>query len=100
MANALDPSQMTLGEAVIRYRLTGEPFPPHLTSGMTPIKGTDKPRKDSLAGKLQWGRPWYRLGGKGHDGNGNPMHGRAPGQILANFLDGVTKDEINSQGGN
>lgn len=100
MANSLDPSEMTFGDAVIRYRTTGQPFPAHLLIGMKPIRGTEKPKKDTLASKFNWGQPWYRKNGKGHDGNGNPMHGRPPGQILRSFLDGVTKDQINSEGGN
>lgn len=100
MANSLDPGEMTFGDAVIRYRATGEPFPAHLLVGCTPVRGTEKPKKDSLPQKLNWGKPFYRAGGNGHDGNGNPLHGRAPGQILRNHLDALTKADINSQGGN
>lgn len=96
MANSLNVENMTFAEALIRYRVTGVPIPAHLKDRVSgPIKGTDKPRADRLPSRLQWGRPWYRNGGNAHDGNGNAMHGRAPGQINHRAVDELTKADIN-----
>jgi hypothetical protein len=97
MANSLDESEMTLAGAIIRYRLTGVPLPAHLRElGITPVKGTSKPRgTDRLPTKLNWSKPWYRLGGNGHDGNGSSMHGRSPGQIDHHRIGELTKADIN-----
>lgn len=96
MANSLDESEMTFAEALIRYRLTGVPIPAHLKHRMNgPIKGTDKPRADRLADRFQWGKPWYRSGGRAHSGNSNPMHGRSPGVIDHRSVGELTKADIN-----
>lgn len=96
MANSLDEENMTFAGALIRYRLTGVPIPAHLKSHVSgPIKGTDKPRADRLPSRLQWGRPWYRNGGRAHDGNGNAMHGRSVGQVNHRTVGELTKADIN-----
>ena len=78
MANSLSKSQITIGQAMTDYFRYGIPIPDHLKSevaNMTPIVGTEKPTNYPLGRNFQWNKPFYRKGGKGHDGNGNPMHG-------------------------
>lgn len=72
--NPFGEACMTLGEAVQRYQLTGKPIPAHLRAGMVPVKGTEKPKVDTLPQDLQINRPFYRMKPLAHTGNENPCH--------------------------
>lgn len=72
--NPFGEACMTLGEAVQRYALTGKPIPAHLRAGMVPVKGTEKPKVDTLPQDLQINRPFYRMRPLAHTGNENPCH--------------------------
>lgn len=78
MANLLDESEITLTQAMNNYFRYGIPVPAHLrveVQGMKPIVGVEPAKDYPLGAKYRWNKPFYNKGGKGHDGNGNPMHG-------------------------
>lgn len=94
-SNVLDESNMTLAEAVSRYRATGKPAPSHLVRDMTFVSGTEKPRVTTLPRDLMLGTPWYRVRPQAHTGNANPCHGTALG-IPAGSSQAIRKGRISS----
>lgn len=78
MANLLDESEIDMTQAMNNYFRYGIPIPDHLkveVAAMAPIQGVEAAKDYALGAKYRWNKPFYNKGGKGHDGNGNPMHG-------------------------
>lgn len=76
--NLLSKESISLQQAIFENQRYGTPIPDHLKveiAAMKPVQGSETPRQFPLGQKYQWAKPFYMKAGKGHTGDGNPMHG-------------------------